>query len=329
MKRSTTWLLAAAALLAAALAMVLLGPAAAPVRAGEARGVPATVMRRPPLIPDTVEVERDVEYGKGGDRALRLDIYRPKTRSEKPMPVLVYIHGGAWRAGNKAGMPPLGIKLAEQGYVSVTIAYRFSHEAIFPAQIEDAKCAVRFLRAHAKAYQIDPDRIGAWGHSAGGHLVALLGTAGDAKDLEGTGGWADQSSRVQVVVDCFGPTDFLKMTEGLKTLGLPDRMGHDSPDSPESRLIGGPIQENKEKAARANPIKYVTKDDPPLLILHGDRDATVPSTQSQLLYDALKEAGVDATYHVVKGAGHGFGGPEIEAVTAAFFDKHLRGGKKD
>ena len=322
MKRSRTWLPAAVAVVAFALAMGLLGPPVVRVRAGEAGG--ARAARRPPRIPDTVEAERDVEYGKGGDRALRLDIYRPKTRPEKPMPVLVYIHGGAWRAGSKAGMPPLGIKLAEQGYVSVSIAYRFSHEAIFPAQIEDAKCAVRFLRAHAKQYHIDPDRIGAWGHSAGGHLVALLGTAGDAKDLEGTGGWADQSSRVHAVVDCFGPTDFLKITDGLKTLGLPDRMGHDSPDSPEARLIGGPIQENKEKAARANPITYVTKDDPPLLILHGDRDATVPSTQSQLLYDALKEAGVDATYHVVKGAGHGFGGPEIDEIITSFFAKHLK-----
>ena len=278
-------------------------------------------------VPDDVELLKDVAYGKGGGRPLKLDILRPKKRPATPMPVLVYVHGGAWRAGSKEMRRPQFFQLAQAGYFVASIEYRLSREAIFPAQIEDTKCAIRFLRAHAKDYRINTDRIGVWGHSAGGHLVALLGTAGDVKDLEGQGGWADQSSRVQAVVDCFGPTNFLKMTEGLKALGMPDRMNHDSANSPESQLIGGAIHENRQKVARADPITYVSKDDPPFLILHGDRDSTVPPNQSQLLYDALKKAGVDATLHFVKGAGHGFRDREADEMMWAFFDRHVKGTK--
>jgi dipeptidyl aminopeptidase/acylaminoacyl peptidase len=139
------------------------------------------------------------------------------------------------------------------------------------------------------------------------------------KELEGTGGNPDVSSRVQAVIDWFGPTDFLKMGK--------NRMDHDSADSPESLLVGGPIQENREKAARANPVTYVTADDPPFLIMHGDKDDLVPPGQSELLAEALKKAGVEATLHVVAGAGHGFGGRELDAKVDAFLDRHLKPAK--
>ncbi len=278
-------------------------------------------MSQPPL-PDDLEEIRDVVFGTGGGRPLKLNILRPRTAPRTPMPVVVWVHGGAWRAGSKEGRRTLA--LAKRGYFTVSIEYRLSQEARFPAQIEDCKCAIRWLRAHAKDYNIDPNRIGAWGASAGGHLVALLGTAGDVKELEGQGGWQDQSSRVQAVCDFFGPTDFTRMNEGGS------HMDHDAPNSPESQLVGGPIQKSKEACRKANPITYVTPDDPPFLIVHGEADRTVPINQSEFLYEALKKAGVDVTFVRVKRGGHGFRGetdpsPErIEQLVIEFFDKHLR-----
>jgi acetyl esterase/lipase len=267
---------------------------------------------------DDVEVLKDVEYGKGGGRPLRMHLLRPKTRSERPLPVVVWVHGGAWMEGNRdEGLRRLP-RLVRRGYLCASIEYRLSPESTFPAQIEDCKCAIRFLRANARQYGLDPNRIGVWGASAGGHLVALLGTTGGVKALEGKGGWEKQSSRVQAVVDFFGPTDFLKMD------AAGSRFRHDAPGSPESRLIGGPIQENKEKVARANPISYITKNTPPFLILHGEKDDIVPLNQSELLSAALTKTGVEVTFRVVKGAGHGFGGEPIDAMVDAFLDKHLK-----
>jgi acetyl esterase/lipase len=283
-----------------------------------ATAAPAAKAKAPRVVPDDLEFLRDVEYGKGADTSLKLDILRPKKPPAEPMPVVVYIHGGAWKGGSKAGMPGLCTALAQSGYFCASVEYRMSQEAVFPAQIEDCKCALRFLRAHAKEYKINPDKIGVWGHSAGGHLVALLGTAGDARDLEGKGGWQDQSSRVQCVIDCFGPADFTVIPKGLE--GVKEQMS-----SPVTQLLGGPVPENMEKAVKASPITYVSKDDPPILIMHGDQDPTVPISQSEKFYEALKKAGADATLHVVKGAGHGFRGQEIDDVTRAFFDKHLKG----
>jgi dipeptidyl aminopeptidase/acylaminoacyl peptidase len=149
--------------------------------------------------------------------------------------------------------------------------------------------------------------------------VALLGTSGDVKELEGKGGSAEFSSRVQAVVDWFGPTDFLKMGK--------NKIDHDAANSPESLLVGGPIQENKEKVAAANPITYVSKDDPPFLVIHGDKDDLVPLSQSELLHAALEKAGVPSKLHVVPGAGHGFGGRELEAMVDEFLDRHLKNKK--
>lgn len=270
-------------------------------------------------VPGDVALVSDVVFGKGGDRDLKMDILKPKKASEEPMPVVVFIFGGAWRTGNKdSGIKPLSV-LAQKGYFCVSIEYRFSQEAIFPAQLEDCKCAIRFLRSKAAEYHINPDKIGVWGMSSGAYLAAMLGTTGDLKDFEGKGGSADFSSKVNAVVDWFGPTDFTKMD------AAGSRMKHDPADSPESRLIGGPIQENKDKCAKASPLTYVTSDDPPFLIMHGDRDPVVPINQSELLVAALKKAEVKCVYKPVPGGQHGFVGPQHENEVLAFLDEQLRG----
>jgi acetyl esterase/lipase len=203
----------------------------------------------PPSLPPGVRVVPDLEYARPGGKPLLLDLYLPEKAAGK-LPLIVWVHGGAWRAGSRKGTPAPA--LVPRGYAVASIEYRLSQEAVFPAQIQDCKAAIRWLRAHAKEHGLDPDRFGAWGPSAGGHLVALLGTAGDAKELEGSDGPAGQSSRVQAVCDWFGPTDFLQIGK------FPSQLNHNAPDSPEARLLGGPVLENPEKCRKANPITYVT-----------------------------------------------------------------------
>lgn len=262
---------------------------------------------------------RDLAYVDGGAERQKLDLYLPE-KSAAPLPLIIWIHGGGWAAGDKAGCPAQ--RMTAQGYAVASLNYRLSGDAIFPAQIEDCKAAIRWLRAHAKEYNLDANHFGVWGSSAGGHLVALLGTSGDVKDFD-KGAHLDMSSRVQAVCDYYGPTDLLQMdAHALPTA----RLKHDPATSPESRLIGGAIQENKEKTARANPIAYITPDDPPFLIVHGDQDPTVPHHQSELLFEALKKSGVSAHFHTIHGAGHGngFAGKNIDDMVDAFFGKNLK-----
>jgi acetyl esterase/lipase len=220
-------------------------------------------------------------------------------------------------AGSKDGPSP-ALRFTANGYAVAQVGYSLSQEAKFPAQIHDCKAAVRWLRANAAKYNLDPNKFVAWGGSAGGHLVALLGTSGGVAELEGNDNDLRESSRVQAVVDWFGLTDFLHIGDAKSDLQ------HNAPDSPESKLIGGALLENKDKAAKASPITYVSKDAPPFLIMHGDHDRTVPFNQSELLYTALKEAGVDATLVPMKGAGHGFGGPEAIAPVRGFLERCLK-----
>ncbi|HIL71090.1 MAG TPA: alpha/beta hydrolase, partial [Verrucomicrobia bacterium] len=201
-----------------------------------------------------------------------------------------------------------------------SINYRLSGHAKFPAQIEDCKAAIRWLRAHAKENNLDPSRFGVWGSSAGGHLVALVGTSGDVNEFD-VGANLEQSSKVQAVCDYYGPTDFKVF---VTTTGYESHAGT---HSPEAKLIGGAVLANKEKAARLNPITYVTEDDPPFLIVHGDKDRIVPINQSQLLFVSLKNARVSTHFHTIHGAGHGrpgFSAPDIEAMVLEFFDRHLK-----
>lgn len=282
----------------------------------------AQAQRPSARLPEGTKVWRDLEYVKGGHERQRLDLYAPE-KANGPTPVIVWVHGGAWMGGGKdAGGP--AIPFVAEGYAVASINYQLSQHAVFPAQIEDCKAAIRWLRTNAKVYNLDSERIGVWGASAGGHLVALLGTSGGVKDLEGQGDHADVSSRVQAVVDFFGPTDFLQM-DAHAVPGA--TLKHDPASSPESKLIGGAIQENPEKVGRANPIRYVTKETSPFLIVHGEQDPVVPIHQSQLLFEALKQAKGDVTFYKIAGAGHG--GPEfntemIRAAVLAFFDKQLK-----
>lgn len=266
-----------------------------------------------------VEVVRDLIFGTTGERPLRLHLIRSTEPSEHPSPALVWVHGGAWLGGNRDDGIGRLVPLARQGYVGVSIEYRFSPEATFPAQIEDCKAAIRFLRADAGQFGIDPDQIGVWGASAGGHLAALLGTSGDVDELEGEGGNPGVSSRVQAVCDYFGPTDFLRMND------TPGQIDHEAPNSPESLLIGGPIREHADRVAWANPITYVSDDDPPFLIVHDDCDRLVPLNQSELLRNALRATGVPVTLHIVEGGGHGHGfPPEVDRMVVNFFDRILK-----
>jgi acetyl esterase/lipase len=273
-------------------------------------------LRKLPEMPEGTTAYRDLAYVTNGHQRQKLDLYVPPEGQR--LPLIIWVHGGAFRAGSKEGGVPL--QYLSAGYAVASLNYRLSQHAIFPAQIEDVKAAVRWLRANAHTYRLDPSRFGAWGPSAGGHLVAMLGTAGDIKEFE-VGANLEVSSRVQAVVDYFGPTDFLQMDAQR----LPNGMVHDTPESPESQLIGGPIQKNKERVARANPITYVSKDDPPFLIVHGTRDPLVPYQQSVLLKDALEKAAAPVLFYTVEGGGHGrFRDPNVAKLTRAFLEKHLK-----
>jgi len=269
------------------------------------------------MLPEGTKAMRDVAYVTNGHERQKLDLFIPPGATN-PLPLIIWVHGGAWKGGSKENCPAL--RYLERGYAVASLNYRLSQHAIFPAQIEDCKAAVRWLRAHAKKHNLNPDRFAAWGSSAGGHLVALLGTSGEVKEFD-QGENPKESSRVQAVVDFFGPTDFTQMSRYAPANPPFD---HDAADSPESLLIGGAIQQNRAKVAKANPITYVSRDDPPFLIMHGDKDNLVPYQQSELLRDALQKAGVPVTFKIVEGAGHGFGGREIDAQVAEFFEKHLK-----
>jgi acetyl esterase/lipase len=276
-------------------------------------------------LPPGFRAERDLEYGPHGD-ANKLDLYLPE-KADAPLPLVVFIHGGGWQAGSKDDGGP-GLGLLAKDYAFASINYRLSQEAKYPAQIEDCKAAIRFLRANAKKYSLDPDHIGVWGASAGGHLVALLGTTGKVKELEGDGPNKDQSSAVQAVVDWFGPTDMLQMkAQADAQKDVKFALDADSPDSPVGKLFGGAVQDKKDLAEKANPIHFIAKDAAPILIMHGDKDNLVPLAQSKILDEALKKAGVESTLVVLEGSGHGgpaFGSPENLQKIVDFFDKHLK-----
>jgi acetyl esterase/lipase len=255
--------------------------------------VPAQQAPPRPDVPADVEVYRDLSYLPDGHERHTLDVYVPKN-AEGKLPLVVWVHGGGWSMGSKNNPPAL--VLHRHGYAVASINYRLSQHAPFPAQLEDCKAALRWLRANADRYHIDPKHVGVWGASAGGHLVALLGTTNGRKEFEGKEGHLDQSSSVQAVVDYFGPTDLLDL-------------GKPSPDRNPmlSRLLGGPAEQIKEKAAVASPLTHVNKDCPPFLIVHGDKDLAVPYRQSEELAVALKKAGVDVTLRKLEGVGHGGG----------------------
>jgi acetyl esterase/lipase len=265
---------------------------------------------KPPQYPTGVRAYKDLAYVPKGHKRQNLDLYVPEN-GEGPLPLIVWIHGGAWKYGSKEYCPPL--PWVEKGYVIASINYRLCQHAHFPAQIEDCKAAVRWLRAHAREYRIDPDRIVAWGDSAGGHLASLLGTAGDIPDWEQ--GNPVGSSRVQVVIDWYGRANLACVSTDPAYA-----------DSPIAMLLGGSGPEVADQAEDASPIHYVSKNDPAFLIMHGDKDVVVPVEQSLAFTSALKAAGVKVKLVVLRGAGHGGGeflAPEQVKVIDAFLNEHL------
>lgn len=263
---------------------------------------------------EKINVETDIEYAKAGDISLQLDVLKPKAASDKPRPCIVWIHGGGWQNGNKSsGTGRLAGYVASGDFVGVSVGYRLTDKGSWPAQIHDCKAAIRWIRANKEKLGIDDSKIGVWGSSAGGHLVSHLGSSGDVKEVEGDLGTTGLSSRVACVVDFCGPSDFpnFQMTSGAQ--------------NPITKLLGGSPKEKSDVARQASPVTFVTKDDPPFLIVHGTDDRTVPFRQAELLHEAQKQAGVDTTFVKIEGGGHGIGGPEVEARVRAFFEKHLLG----
>ncbi|MFC7344779.1 alpha/beta hydrolase fold domain-containing protein [Saccharopolyspora griseoalba] len=257
----------------------------------------------------------DIAYAGGGGPGHLLDIHPSATSG--PSPLLVVTGGSAWMAENGkdygAALAPF---FTARGHVVAGVSVRASSTARFPAQVHDIKAAIRWLRAHAGDHGIDPHRVAVLGDSSGGWAATMAAVTGDRPEFEGALGHPGESSAVQAAVDLYGPTDFLRMDAHTldpapfnEMLGITG--GHDDARSPESRLIGGPVQELPEAAKAANPITYLERSTPPVLIAHGRQDPLVPHHQSELLFAALRDAGADAVFYSVPGVGHD------KAITAA------------
>jgi acetyl esterase/lipase len=270
----------------------------------------------PPVASHPIREELNVVYAHAGGEDLQLDLFVPKD-APGPFPAVVILHGGGWSKGSHEVHRPLAAELAGQGYVAATVGYRLAPRHRFPAQIQDAKCAVRWLRAHAERCQIDSERIAALGHSAGAHLALLLGLT-EAKDgLEGEGGHPEQSSRVQAVINIAGPTDLTRQDWPPATqLIIAD-------------FLGGSREQLPGTYRAASPMAYVHRGAPPVLTIHGSADQVVPYQQAQLLHAALRKARVSSQLMTLHGKDHGENwGPKEQqrnaAAIRAFLDAHLR-----
>ncbi|MCF8058666.1 MAG: alpha/beta hydrolase [Bacteriovoracaceae bacterium] len=264
------------------------------------------------IIPEDLNCLPDLEYLNIDGHSLKLDIVTSKENKDKSCPCIVWIHGGGWRFGDKKDTIHRLYELARAGYVCVSINYRLTDVAIFPAQLEDCREAIKYLKRVGQNYKIDPDRIGVWGGSAGGHLAALLGT-----DI-------DNSAKVDAVCTWFGAFDLLKMDEFPD--GVKSRIPHLTADSLDGQLVGGDVREVGEIVQKANPSTHITGNEPPFLIMHGAKDDFVPYTQSVELHKLLLKNGVNSNLHIIKEASHngiGFYDHHIRLVKD-FFDWHLR-----
>lgn len=269
------------------------------------------------VIPDNVVFEAGIEFANPDQQHLQLDMARPKT-GNGPFPAIVCIHGGGFRAGSRQSYDALCIRLAQEGYVAVTISYRLAPKYRFPAAIHDVKEAVRWLRGNAGKCNIDPNRIGAVGGSAGGHLAQFLGVTSDVREFEGNGDHRKQSSRVRCVVNYYGPSDFTrsygKSVDAAQVLPL---------------FLGGDLKQARRQHITASPLYWVTPRAAPTLCIHGTKDAYVAHEQAVWLVERLRAAGVEAQLLSLEGAGHGFRGPDAdkaEKAMLAFFARHLKEG---
>jgi acetyl esterase/lipase len=264
---------------------------------------------------EKVTVENNIEYANPDDQHLQVNMARP-AEGAGPFPAVVCIHGGGFRAGTRDGYDGLIRQLAERGYVAITVTYRLAPKYPFPAAIYDVKAAVRWLRANAAKYHVDPDRIGVTGGSAGGHLAQFLGVTSDVKEFEGDEGNLDQSSRVACVVNYYGPSDFTKSygksVDAAEVLPL---------------FLGGNLEQQRQKHIIASPLYWVTPNAAPTLCVHGTKDTYVAYEQAVWLTDKLRAAGVEVELLTLEGAGHGFGGEyaqKADMALFAFFDRHLK-----
>jgi len=272
---------------------------------------------------DDFKTVREIPYAGTKNPRQTLDLLLPVKPADKALPVVVWIHGGAWRAGNKGnGHRPARLPaLIRTGrFVGATIGYRLSGEAKWPAQIHDCKAAIRWLRGNCGKYGIDPARIAVWGSSAGGHLVSMLGSSGEVEALEGSlGKHLKESSRVSAVVNYFGPSALLQMDDH------PSKISHNAPDSPESQLIGTPIQQAKKKSRQASPLHHVSPDDAPHLHFHGTRDPLVPFHQSQAYHQALRKSGVQSNLITLEEGGHNMPPAFTQRFVVPFLEHILHG----
>jgi acetyl esterase/lipase len=243
---------------------------------------------------DFQNIKRDIVYGQSGSQELKLDLYYPADLSGKK-PVVIFIHGGGWSTGDKGNLQGQGDfpALLRAGFIIASINYRLVPENPFPVPIEDVKCAVRFLRANAETLQINPDRIGAMGVSAGGHLAAMLGATDSSAAMDRESGWPDTSSQVQAVVDLYGPTNLPELWKNAN-----GRLILEKAFNPEKQPTG-------KLLAKFSPIMYISQDDPPVLIIHGENDNLVPIEQATQYYEALQQNKIQSKLIIVKNAGHG------------------------
>jgi len=278
---------------------------------------PLAAQENPPFhLPDTVELKPDIVYAQYGSRAMHLDLYLP--RQGAALPAVVWVHGGGWSGGDKTRFRRQAALLAAHGIAGACIEYRLSGEVTFPAAIYDVKASVRWLRANAAKYRINPGRIGAAGGSAGGHLVALLGASPTIAEFEGAGGNPGVSSKVMAVAPIYPVTDFVPA-------------GKNNPSAANSiaKFLGATYAENPGIWVKASPVTYITKDAPPFFFLHGDEDKLVDYHQSTEMAAKLKAAGVEAEIFIAKGAGHGFANgpqwfqPALDRIQA-FFARTLK-----
>jgi acetyl esterase/lipase len=269
-------------------------------------------------VPQGVTFEKDIVYSSPGGQSLGLDMARPED-AKGLSPAIVCIHGGGFRAGNRQHHDRLCLQLAQRGYVAVTVSYRLAPQHQFPAAVNDVKAAVRWLRANAAKYGVDPGRIGTTGDSAGGHLALFLGLTADVKSFDASdGGNADQSSRVNCVVDVYGPSDFTKSydksVDASQVLPL---------------FLGGDLTTARHRHILASPLYWITPHAAPTLAIHGTKDPYVAHEQAVWLIDRLQSADVEAELLTLEGAGHGFKGEDAKRAQEAmfaFFDKHLKSG---
>lgn len=272
------------------------------------------VFSTPARAQENILVENEIEYANPDNQHLKLNMARPKGKG--PFPAIVCIHGGGFRAGTRQGYDGLIKQFAQRGYVAVTVSYRLAPKYKFPAAVHDVKAAVRWLRANAKKYDIDPNRIGTTGGSAGGTLAQMLGVTAGVQELEGDGGNPKQSSAVQVVVNHYGANDFTKSygksVDAHEVLPL---------------YLGGNVEQAHRQHILSSPLYWVTPLAAPTLCIHGTKDNYVAYEQAVWLVDKLKAADVEVELLTLEGAGHGFSGENArraDEAMFAFFDKHLK-----